>query len=57
MGLTFLFSLTLNKKFDMIKLYAYPAIQNIANHGPGFGVDHLILDTNLREGHSYAYRN
>ena len=55
LGLTFLFSLTLNKKFDMIKRYTYPAIQNVANLGPEFGVDDLFLDTNLREGISYAY--
>ena len=56
LGLTFLFSLTLNKKFDMIKLYTYPAIQNAANLGPSFGINDLFLDTNLREGLSYAYR-
>ena len=55
LGLTFLFSLTLNKKFDMIKRYTYPAIQNAVNLGPDFGVDDLFLDTNLREGISYAY--
>ena len=55
LGLTFLFSLTLNKKFDMIKRYTYPAIENVANLGPEFGVDDLFLDTNLREGISYAY--
>ena len=55
LGLTFLFSLTLNKKFDMIKRNTYPAIQNAANLGPDFGVDDLFLDINLREGISYAY--
>ena len=38
LGLTFLFSLTLNKKFNMIKQYIYPAIQNAANIGPSFGI-------------------
>ena len=56
LGLTFLFSLTLNKKFDMIKQYTYPAIQNVANLGPGFGIGDLFLDTNLRKTVSYAYR-
>jgi hypothetical protein len=56
LGLTFLFSLTLNKKFDMIKLHTYPAILNVASRGPDFGVDDLFLDTNLREGVSFAYR-
>jgi hypothetical protein len=57
LGLTFLFSLTLNKKFDMIKKYTYPAIRNDANHGPSFGVDDMLLRSNLREGISYAYRD
>ena len=57
LGLTFLFSLTLNKKFDMLKQYTYPAIQNSYSIGPSFGVDDLYLRTNLREGISYAYRN
>ena len=40
----------------MMKKYTYPAIQNFANLGPSFGVDDLLLDTNLRKGLSYAYR-
>lgn len=56
LGLTFLFSLTLNKKFDMIKLYTSPAIQNYGNFGPSFGYDDLYLRTDLREGVSRAYR-
>ena len=39
-----------------MKKYTYPAIQNFANLGPSFGVDDLLLDTNLRKGLSYAYR-
>ena len=57
LGLTFLFSLTLNKKFDMLKQYTYSAIQNGDKIGPSFGVDDLYLRTNLREGISYAYRD
>ena len=56
MGLTFLFSLISNKKFVMIRQYTYPAIQNVANFGPGFGADDLFLGENLREGISFAYR-
>ena len=55
LGLTFLFSLTLNKKFDMIKQYTYPAIQNLYYLGPDFGSADLLLDRNLRDGVSYAY--
>ena len=55
LGLTFLFSLTLNKKFDMIKQYTDPAIQNLDYLGPDFGSADLLLDRNLRDGVSYAY--
>ena len=36
LGLTFLFSLTLNKKFDMLKQYTYSAIQNGDKYGTEF---------------------
>ena len=57
LGLTFLFSLTLNKKFDMIKQYTYPAIQNLFYLGPDFGYSDLLLDRDLRDGVTYAYRD
>jgi len=56
LGLTFLFSLTLNKKFDMIKLYTYPAIKNIDRLGPFFGNGDLYLDSDLTEGTTIANR-
>ena len=56
LGLTFLFSLTLNKKFDMIKLYTYPAIKNAARWGPFFGDGDLYLDSDLTEGTTRANR-
>ena len=56
LGLTFLFSLTLNKTFNMIKLYTSPAIQNFAKFGPCFGVDDLYLGPDLRQGTLHAFR-
>ena len=55
-GSTFLFSLSLNKKFDMIKKYSYSAITNEASLGPIFGNYDLMLEKNLKEGKSNADR-
>ena len=55
-GSTFLFSLTLNQKFDIIKKYYTSAIINKASFGPIFGVGDLYLMNNLKEGKSVVDR-
>ena len=51
---TFIFSLNLNKKYDMINMKK-KAIQGFAKgYGPNFGDYDFGLHKNLKEGESYA---
>ena len=50
---TFLFSLNLKKKFDLIKKENY-AICNVKDNGPYFGNADLYLKDNMKTGETYA---
>ena len=50
---TFIFSLDLSKKFDMINNKKY-AIRNFSSHGPIFGNSDIDLEKNMKNGKCFA---
>ena len=50
---TFIFSLDLMKKYDIIKIND-PAIRNSSSRGPYFGNCDFCLNENMKEGYTYA---